>query len=236
MGQCFTAKDDPDRTMGDAARIWETPDFAMGDAETQRAKTSVEELPMPEGSFARVVNGVLDEDHCATLIGLCNKKGFTPALVNMGQGRQRLMPDYRDGFRVIADDPTLTAYLYEVLKPYIPEQWRKATARGLNNRCRFLCYTPGQQFEAHYDGRYEDPSTKQYSQVTVQLYLHDVPQENGGATTFLLGGNRKVPCQPRAGSVLLFSQNLEHEGSTVEGGLKYTFRTEVMYGGVGRTC
>ena len=38
-----------------------------------------------------------------------------------------------------------------------------------------------------------------------------------------------MPCQPRGGSVLLFTQNIYHEGSLLRKGLKYTMRTEVMY-------
>jgi hypothetical protein len=68
--------------------------------------------------------------------------------------------------------------------------------------------------------------------ITVQLYLHDIPKEFGGATTFIppesIGGDR-VAYQPEAGSVLLFTQDLPHEGSKVEQGIKYTVRTEVMY-------
>ena len=59
-----------------------------------------------------------------------------------------------------------------------------------------------------------------------------MPAANGGATTFLddeQSSEGAVPCQPRAGSVLLFSQDLLHEGSRVNRGLKYTFRTEAMY-------
>jgi len=133
---------------------------------------------------------------------------------------------------VIADDDTIATYLFEVLKPYIPERAEEADAVGLNRRCRFLCYTPGQEFPEHHDGRYTDPSGA-FSKVTVQLYLHDVPPQNGGATTFIFrdrhGNLRRLPCQPQAGSVLLFSQCLAHEGSRVESGLKYTMRTEVMY-------
>lgn len=226
IGQCFESSDDPDRTE----ELWQSPPFAFGNASEQREKTSAEDLPLP--AFARMVHGVLDPEHCAALIGLCNAKGFTPALLNVGCGRQKLAPSCRDGFRVIADDDALAAYLFEVLRPHIPERLEEADAVGLNRRCRFLCYTPGQEFPEHCDGRYNDPSGA-FSKVTVQLYLHDVPPENGGATTFLFrdgcGSECRLPCQPRAGSVLLFSQVLSHEGSQLKSGLKYTVRSEVMY-------
>ena len=66
------------------------------------------------------------------------------------------------------------------------------------------------------------------SRITVQLYLHDVPEEFGGATTFI-GAGKNFPCQPKCGSALVFTQNLLHEGSLVKKGIKYTMRTEVMY-------
>ena len=62
----------------------------------------------------------------------------------------------------------------------------------------------------------------------MQLYLHDVPEEFGGATTFI-GAGKNFPCQPKCGSALVFTQNLFHEGSLVKKGIKYTMRTEVMY-------
>ena len=66
--------------------------------------------------------------------------------------------------------------------------------------------------------------------ITVQVYLHDVPEGSGGGTTFMKDSEEVVCCcQPRAGSVLIFSQNLLHEGSLLKSGLKYALRTEAMY-------
>jgi len=199
---------------------------------------SLEELKLPYkpamSSFARVVRGVLDEKECAAIIQAVNKKGFTPALLNIGGGIQELDPIARDGFRVIVDSPELTTWLLEVLRPYLPAQFGGAQLESLNERCRFLCYTPGQEFSAHYDARFTHPRTRASSYVTVQLYLHDVPTENGGGTTFLVDHMTYLPgenmaYQPGAGSVLIFSQDLMHEGSILRHGLKYTFRTEAMY-------
>ena len=171
------------------------------------------------------------------LIASVNAKGFTAALLNVGGGLQRYEPRYRNGHRVIVDSPELTRWLFDVLQPHLDDHLDDGAALAdLNERCRVLCYTPGQFFAEHCDGRYVRPKTDQErcgdcSRVTLQLYLHDVPVENGGATTFLdpTGRDRAVPCQPRTGSVLLFTQNLLHEGSLVRGGLKYTMRTEAMY-------
>mmetsp|Transcript_11577 Transcript_11577/g.23979 ORF Transcript_11577/g.23979 Transcript_11577/m.23979 type:complete len:281 (+) Transcript_11577:30-872(+) len=236
-GQRFRPEDDPDRTL----EPWEPPaSLLLKDPVAQRAKTSATDLAIQgtwgaeSTSFARIVRGVLDEEDCAALVACINRKGFTPALLNVGGGEQMFSPGDRDGHRVISDSPALTEWLLEALRPHLPEQHRGGRLVDLNDRCRFLCYTPGQYFVSHYDGRYTRPrghkNAGDYSLVTLQLYLHDVPASNGGATTFI--DRREQPileCQPGAGDVLIFTQDLYHEGSLLAAGLKYTVRTEAMY-------
>lgn len=235
-GQQFQEADDPDRVQTEG--LWHGPEFLQSRSPSaQRARTSSTDLRLPRtqrsaGSFARVVRGVLDEEHCAELISRVNLKGFTPALINIGGGYQMLCPRARDGHRVIVDCPELTSWLFEVLRPHLPEVLLDGSKLvDLNERCRILCYTPGQEFPRHFDGCYARPPSHarrgDESRVTIQLYLHDVPSDAGGATTFLCGSS--IPCQPSAGSVLLFTQDLEHEGSLLRKGLKYTLRTEAMY-------
>merc|ERR1712137_1140362 len=140
-----------------------------------------------------------------------NEKGFTPALINVGRDLQELIPCVRDGHRVIVDSPDLASWLLEVLRPHLPEELPNGLRLvGLNERCRFLCYTPGQSFEEHLDGCYRrprgHPQEGDCSQITVQLYLNDVPTTYGGATTFFPSLKEgSVSYQPEAGSVLLFT-------------------------------
>lgn len=228
-GQTFTEKDDPDRTQ----KAWDLPTNLLKKNPKQRCMlTSCEELPIPTGSFSRVVHGVFDEEDCAEIIARVNEKGFTQALINIGNGDQMLELQARSGYRVIVDCPELSNWILEVLKPHLPGELQGCKLVDLNERCRFLCYSPGQEFARHRDGRYRRPAghphAGDFSKVTVQLYLHDVDPTCGGATTFHLA-NQDLPCQPRARSVLLFSQDLLHSGSLVTGGVKYTFRTEAMY-------
>jgi len=230
--QKFTESDDPDRTQ----EPFSPPSFVQHkDPVQQREKTWSEELPIPtENSFARVVYGLFDEDDCAELIDCVNQKGFTPALLNIGRGVQQLAPLVRNGHRVIVDNAELSSWILRVLEPYLPGQMWGGKLVELNDRLRFLCYTPGQAFEMHWDGNYRrprgHPRAGDSSMITVQIYLHDVPSSHGGATTFNLGKKAGLlPCQPKAGSALLFTQDLAHEGSILLKGLKYTVRTEAMY-------
>lgn len=222
---------------------WTVPGFvARVDPVEQATKTTVEEYNIGRngwgfgkgGSFARVVRGVLDPEHCAELLAAVNSKGFTPALLNTGGGNQVLMPTERDGHRVIVDSPELAEWLLEVLRPHLPAQFGDGAAlTDVNERLRVLCYTPGQFFAPHCDGQYTrprgHPAAGDHSRVTIQLYLHDVPSTSGGATTFFPSSRSPVACQPVVGSVLLFTQDLEHEGSLLAAGVKYTLRTEAMF-------
>jgi len=233
-GQIFHASQDPDRVL----EPWTAPDFIWKkDPAKQQARTTCKDLPIynriPGRRFAKFVSRVMEEEDCAALLQAVNKKAFTPALVNVGCDRQVLRPEVRDGHRVIVDSTDLAAWLLEVIRPHLPRELEGFSLIDLNERCRFLCYTPGQCFEEHMDGcfRRQDghPHSGSHSRVTIQLYLHDVPRAHGGATTFFPGRRHEVSIQPKAGSVLLFTQDLMHEGSLLQSGLKYTMRTEAMY-------
>lgn len=232
--------DDPDRTN----EPWTPPAFLFCDNPLeQRKHTTIEEFDLEalsENTFARAVHGVLNEEQCAELLRSVNEKGFNPALLNMGWA-QEWRPVVRDGHRVIVDSPELTKWLFDVIRPALPDKFlplrpgRTHQLVELNERCRFLLYTPGQSFAKHYDGQYarpdSHPNAGDVSRVTFQLYLHDVPSENGGATTMFPSSDarKNIPFQPRAGSVLLFTPEVLHEGSELVSGLKYTLRTEAMY-------
>ena len=67
--------------------------------------------------------------------------------------------------------------------------------------------------------------------LTLQLYLNEGFE--GGSTTFMKEGkrnrNEKLECVPKTGMALVFSQDLYHEGSTLNSGRKYAVRTDFMY-------
>ena len=63
--------------------------------------------------------------HKSTLLstyGCFRASGFTPALLNVGSGRQMLEKRCRDGHRCVVDSPELTRYLFEILKPHLPSK------------------------------------------------------------------------------------------------------------------
>ena len=84
--------------------------------------------------------------------------------------------------------------------------------------------TPGGRYVWHNDDCIniidDKAATQRYA--TYIFYLNDVPEENGGATKFLLGGE-EYTIRPTKGTLLLFpSFNLyTHCGETLESGVKY---------------
>lgn len=229
--QLFSAEDNPDRTNVP----WEPPAFIYEDDPFSR-RPSVEELQLhvphhatynQPTSFARVVRGVLSEEQCAMLLSSINEKQFTPALVNVGDRQHQLVTTIRDGYRAIVDSPELASWLLEVLRPFLPTRLVDGSCLvELNERLRFLCYTPGQLFHNHLDGTYVRPRGHaregDKSQVTIHLYLHDFPKNNGGADTLFAASRRidAVHFQPEAGVALIFSQDLPNEDSPVKRGFK----------------
>lgn len=204
--------------------------IATKDPRVQQKKTWVEDIVLPRyascihlgaqlgTSFARIVHGVLEPNECAELVAQANDVGYTPL---------------ENRYRCMLDCPEMASYLLEVMRPHLPERLccGRECLEELNDRFRFSFYLPGQEFEPHCDPFYSfphgHPKHGQTSRVTVLFYLHDVPEANGGATTFV--GDGQVTCQPRGGSALIFTQDLRHEGSMVNSGIKYFIRTELMY-------
>ncbi|CAF4566427.1 unnamed protein product [Rotaria sp. Silwood1] len=177
-----------------------------------------------------ILLNVFTPKECQDWIELTEQRGYNPAKVNVGYGREKLMTDFRDSDRCIIDDVNMANILFQRIESFLPKTCNGYHLVGLNERLRFLRYGPGQKFEPHMDGVYarEDGSGEK-SMLTVQLYLNE--GYKGGETTFIhhTASSKNVPCVPRTGMVLIFSHHIVHEGSKLIKGRKYTVRTDVMY-------
>jgi len=189
------------------------------------------ELPSGQKKLAFVLENVYSPQECEEMIRLTEAKGYEPALVNIGGGRQMLMTDYRNSDRCIIDDEIMADGIFQRIKKYIPGDFKHCQLRSLNERLRFLRYDPGQYFASHRDGTYvreSGPKCGERSCITVQLYLNGGFE--GGSTTFLSNDEReRVEVVPKPGLVLIFQHDILHEGSAVTKGRKYSMRTDVMY-------
>ncbi|KAH8893274.1 hypothetical protein GQ53DRAFT_108014 [Thozetella sp. PMI_491] len=191
---------------------------------------------------------------------------WQPALVNYADGFEVLVTDYRNSDRIIWDRQDIADRLWErcLQAPGLREKltvikdddmilgmrnlWdegdeRRWEFRRVNQRLRFLKYTPGQFFRPHNDGPYRetrDDNRHFETLFTVHLYLNNSKAKAeegedadlvGGATSFLSSDEtRKVDVNPKAGQVLIFQhRRLYHSGDDVIKGTKYTMRTDIMY-------
>eukprot|EP01132_Coremiostelium_polycephalum_P004710 gene4710-5882_t len=205
------------------------------------------DIPELQPKIAFLLENVLSPSECKSVIKQGEEFGFDNLMLYNKK--------YRDNQRILVKSFSLAEVVFERIKPYLLDQFEinkdksKSTAPldsaylgaprgrwdllGLNELWRLCKYNPGGKFLAHYDGLYEkDKYTRSF--LTFMIYLNgDV---DGGNTRFL---NAKLSAKdegyvvarvvPKVGSVLVFQHDLFHDGDTVQSGLKYIIRSDVMY-------
>jgi hypothetical protein len=170
-----------------------------------------------------VVHDFLSPDECARYIAVSEEAGYGDAPIST-LGGPVMFKEMRNNDRVMIDDVTLAADMWERLGPLFPKPAGSWVPCGLNERWRFYRYDPGQQFNWHFDGYYER-SPLDRSAYTFMIYL--TGNVAGGATEFNLrleGGVRDddpiVRVQPQAGTALVFPHNILHRGAPGADGRK----------------
>ena len=67
---------------------------------------------------------------------------------------QKVIKDFRNGYRATVDSFPVSEIIWDRLKPYISEnQFSGMRCLGLNERMRFLRYDGGEYFKGHCDGQ-----------------------------------------------------------------------------------
>lgn len=133
-------------------------------------------------------------------------------------------PLYRDQDRVMIDDFGMADQLFERIRDALPAEIGNFRLDRINERLRFYRYRRGQKFVPHMDHWY-NPSETEISLFTVLAYLNS--GFAGGETVFMEQLTETV--YPIPGRVAIFQHKIRHEGCEVLSGIKYAFRTEVMY-------
>ena len=196
-------------------------------------------LKMHCGRSATLLDGVLSTVECLQLLEEAKKRGYEEALVNIGGGRQILMPDLRKGYRCIIDDALTAEAFFERIREHLPPaKGRNGEKKliGLSERLRFLAYNKGDYFKPHYDGSYSRPDGSASSLMTVMVYLNDGERDFDGGRTFFLRestgwGTPEIEHAiiPKPGRVLVFDHDVYHAGEDVASGTKHCIRMDVMY-------
>lgn len=174
---------------------------------------------------------VLTAEQCQAIIQRGHDQGFEQALVNMGDGTQKLLTHVRNNERVLFSDVALAQELQERLfeqhaVPLIFEDHKYVKTGAF---FRLYKYVPGQFFKPHRDGSFEDVDGSE-SEITVLFYLNDT---DGGETILMPHGKQQdwshIRIAPKAGDVLMFEHNVLHSGEPVHSGEKYVLRTDLFY-------
>jgi 2OG-Fe(II) oxygenase superfamily len=215
-------------------------------------------LPEYSSSFALLIHDLLSPSECASLLSAAESttsNRWEGAMVNVGGGHQQLITDVRLCDRILWDEPHLVDKLLGRIMPHLPENIvtlkdaphvtgygpmkRKETWRisRLNERLRFLKYTPGMYFREHCDGSYVTPDGQEVSFLTIHLYLSvteptegELPLKGGATRFFDRSMTKGYDVNPETGACLVFQhRGLIHSGEEVVTGTKYTVRTDVMY-------
>ncbi len=131
---------------------------------------------------------------------------------------------YRDQDRVIRDDPDAARDLLARLSEAIPERMGGLVRVGLNERLRCYRYRAGQRFAPHMDHWYQ-PTPTRISLLSVLVYLN--ADFDGGETRFMEQLDETLV--PVPGRVAIFQHKVRHEGCPIVRGVKYAFRTDVLY-------
>ena len=165
------------------------------------------------------IPGFLSGAECSVLIAEAETSGFSAAAVRI-VGGQQMMPAIRNNDRVTFSSADRAAQLWDRLSVFGLPEIDGLHAVALASLLRFYRYGPSQRFKMHKDGSLQEGEVE--SRLSFLVYLND--DFEGGATDF-----RTFKISPEAGLALLFVHETWHEGCVVESGIKYVFRSDVLY-------
>ena len=186
---------------------------------------------MTQTSLNKIADGIFtipnffSVQECSHRIRLSEESGFELATLSTVGGTV-VDETVRNNSRVITDDQTLAAELWNRLRVALPVFMDGRQAIGINERFRFYRYEPGQRFVGHVDGRFRRENGEE-SRLTFMIYLND--DFMGGETSF-----HDLVIAPCRGTALIFRHELFHEGRPVIQGKKYVLRSDVMFNPLGR--
>lgn len=194
-----------------------------------------------------LVDSLLSERECAVLLASAEAHGF---------GVTDYEKAFRGNLRLTTSDLGFAEALWQRLRAVVPASLTLAAPRGaassswwesyphaagtweacgLNECWRLAKYHPGDQFMIHCDEAFVRPGGLEMGMFSVNIYMNAV--SSGGRTRFYLDDSDwdevTFAVTPRAGSCLLFQmppgESYYHDGEVVRSGVKYLFRSEVMY-------
>jgi len=211
-------------TSGNKYKRIKTPASLLQPATVKRRSLKV------PGAKCFTVDGIMSKTECDYYINKCEKIGWKSL-------KKQFPKDYRSNEQLIILSDSLANSLWKRLEGTLTRSdvqirpmgfgngglWRPSR---LNECFKFGKYTKGGSFNKHIDGPWV-PRHDECSVFTVVVYLND--DFEGGNTVFYDGDEEAVKVSPKAGTALVFNHNVLHQGDPVIKGVKYIFRTEIMF-------
>ncbi|KAJ6557520.1 hypothetical protein B0H19DRAFT_947136 [Mycena capillaripes] len=206
--------------------------------------------------YAVVLDSLFEQEELSSFLAEAEASSpWKVAQINAGT-HEYTDTTYRNSDRIIYDSFKLSENIFQKIRPQLKDiqefeqtvyddgkakqKWRMVR---MNERLRFLRYSPGGFFDAHQDGCYTNEKMNQRTFFTIQLYLPSdssgskesfVPAQ-GGTTRFLSRSSKAhADVAPVPGRVLVFQHaELLHTGEEVTDGLKCAMRSDILYERVG---
>ncbi|KAG4073846.1 hypothetical protein HA402_014051 [Bradysia odoriphaga] len=199
-----------------------------------RAQITKERLCMigieEPGRFAVTLNGVLTPTECQELIRRTELTGYSPALVQKGDGKYKLQRAYLNGDWVIIHDKEFAARIFDRISRHLPKKFMNQKLIGMNERLRFLRYGVGHQFQTHSHESYIREDKLAATQLTVYIYLNDDSSYCGGDIYFTkYQVDDCVRVDPQSGMALVFEHDIAHKDCAVTAGRKYILHCDIFY-------
>jgi len=170
-----------------------------------------------------------------------------PGITNSPKMKAQILPhDLRNHHRIVMDDNELAKTLWKKIRDLIPENLAygqgETKAVSVSKKFRVYRFDEGHKFARHYDGFeygsnvYATPtaskSTKKKIPVpglTLLVYLNE--DFEGGKTVFFNSkGKEALSVKPTAGTALIYTHTILHEGSEVTKGRKYELHSDILFG------
>ncbi len=192
-----------------------------------------------ERCFAAPYRDIFEVKH---FFSMCECRALIAACKNIGFESVNYDEQYRSNDRIMIQSEFMRKALYVrvqklanlpcvIADPQDPNyEWKLC---GVNPQIRFCRYKPQQHFSAHVDGCFiESLNVKSF--YTLNVYLN--ARFKGGSTRFFLDPTNALNIThkviPSTGTALLFdhqTKSYSHDGAVVLKGVKYLFRTDIMY-------
>ena len=225
-------------------------DGGGGDGGGPAAKeVTLRDIPDVPGGF--ILENVLTDEECAQFVAATESMGYDEdAPVSLPHSFRHM-----ENVNWLVDE-TIPATIFDRVAGVLPAEAQEvapgAEALGINARFRCYKYGGGDYFQFHTDGSWpgslavarSDDGARElvwdawggggvaWSQLTFLLLLSDGYE--GGRTLFETAEGDVVAVRTPKGGALCFPhgghpQHVRHAGETVESGLKYMIRTELLY-------